>query len=188
MSFSSVALLLGALAVPPDTTVSLGVIRRDLTGDGKAETLRLIGVGRTIDSLAVTLSIESSGRIIYRASLVPLTHRVSYDADRRMRSRSQQRKWVAGYGRWFFGDAHFKHPAEFVTSWRDQAPARIAKIAQTIARDGSFFPDTARGTAIWTEMRREDVTIFEFPTGGDAVIAIGWSAHDARFYRLVECC
>jgi len=95
---SSVALLFGALAIPPDTTVSLGVIRRDLTGDGNAETLRLIGVGRTIDSLAVTLSVESSGKIIYRASLAPLTRRIGFDADRHMRSRSQQRKWVAGAG------------------------------------------------------------------------------------------
>jgi len=32
------------------------------------------------------------------------------------------------------------------------------------------------------------VTIFTFSPGGDAIVAIGWSARAGRFYRLLECC
>ena len=150
--------------------------------------MRLVGVGKTIDSLDVTLSIESSGTTVYRATLAPLTRRVGSDADQRFRSPAQQRAWVADFGRWFFSDANFKRVPEFVSSWRDQAPRRLAKIPEYIARDGGFYPDTARGTAVWREMQRSAITVFEFASGGDAIIAIGWSAHDGRFYRLLECC
>ena len=51
----------------PETTIVLGRVERDLTGDGKPELLRLIGRGRTIDSLDVTLTIEANGKILAHA-------------------------------------------------------------------------------------------------------------------------
>lgn len=91
-----------ALGAAADTTVLIGRAERDLTGDGKPEVLQLVGVGRTIDSLDVTLTITSGGRTIFRSGFAPLTRRIS--------------------------------------------------------------------------------------PGGDAIVAIAWSARDQRFYRIMECC
>src|SRR5688500_11950377 len=38
----------------PDTVIVLGMVERDLTGDGQPEVLRLTGVGQSTDSLDVT--------------------------------------------------------------------------------------------------------------------------------------
>jgi hypothetical protein len=181
-------LLVSAVAMQSDTTVVLGMVERDLTGDGKPEVLRLVGTGKTIDSLDVALSIESFGKTVYRMSLAPLTRRVGFDADRRMRTHAQQRKRVAEFGRWFFGDNKFLRPAAFLSSWGSQAPGRLAKIPEYIARDGAFYPDTVRAKFIWSEIQRSGVRIFEIASGGDAVVAIGWSGRDRRFYRVMECC
>ena len=93
------ASLLIALTVvlQPDTTVVLGLVGRDLTGDGKPEILRVLGVGPTIDNLEATFTVESAGTTLYRFT-------------------------------------------------------------------------------------------FTFSPGGDAIVAIGWSARAGRFYRLLECC
>jgi len=32
------------------------------------------------------------------------------------------------------------------------------------------------------------ITVFQYSPGGDAIDVIGWSAADARFYNLLECC
>lgn len=181
-------LLLSAVTVASDTTVLLGRTERDLTGDGKPEILRLVGTGKTVDSLDVTLSIESVGKTVYRISLAPLTRRVGFDADRSMRSRSQQREWIAEFGQWFFGNDKFVRPSDFLSAWGRQAPRRLAEIPEYIARDGAFYPDTLRAKAIWTEIQRSAVTIFEFSGGGDSILAIRWSASDDRFYRIMECC
>ena len=58
---------------PTDTVLVLGLVERDLTGDGQPEILRLTGVGRTTDSLDVTFVIESSGDTLFRRELEPLT-------------------------------------------------------------------------------------------------------------------
>jgi len=49
-------------------------------------------------------------------------------------------------------------------------------------------PDSTRARRIWEEMQTAGITIFEFSPGGDAVMSIGWSATDKRFYNLLECC
>jgi hypothetical protein len=73
----SLAILLASMVVlPADTVVVIGTTERDLTGDDRPEILRLVGVGRTVDSLDVTLSIESAGRTVYRARLAPITRTV----------------------------------------------------------------------------------------------------------------
>jgi hypothetical protein len=185
---SGLTALLLSMSASLDTTLVLGRVERDLTGDGKPEVLRLVGTGKTIDSLDVTLSIESLGATIYRIRLAPVTRRVGFDGDRRMRSPAQQRAWLADVGASFFHRNKFLRPIEFIASWRAQAPGHVAEIPGVIARDGRFFPDTVRAAAIWREIEAGTGTIFEFSPGGDGIIALGWSKLDARFYRLVECC
>src|SRR5688572_22973575 len=187
MSTLSAVLLIASIA-QSDTTITIATSRRDLTGDGKQEILRLVGVGRSIDSLSLTFSIESSGVVIYKRTLRPLTRRVGFDGDRRVRSSKEQRAFIAELGREFFADVKFSPPPVFMARWRRQAPGRADEILQVIARDGGFASDSLRAAAIWNEVQRAGLTIFEFSSGGDAIVAIAWSAADGRFYRLIECC
>jgi hypothetical protein len=215
----SVSIVVASIfAVQADTVVVIGTAERDLTGDGRPEILKLVGVGRSADSLDVTLSIESAGRTVYRVRLAPITRTVGFDRGRRMLSRAQYRKHLAEFGKWYFGATKFKRPREFVKSWREQAPQRLAEIPNFIDRDRksstivdslialgqspieakrtaqSLVPspassaDSIRAVGTWNEIQESGVTLFEFSAGGDNVTAIGWSARDRRFYRLLECC
>ena len=78
------AVLLSVLASPPiaDTTVNFAVVERDLTGDGTPEVLSLTGVGKTLDELAVTFVIRSSGQVLYTKSWH--LRRASFDPRRRV--------------------------------------------------------------------------------------------------------
>lgn len=179
MLTSFLAVLVFSTAAP-DTTVNLGVVRRDLTGDGVPETLSLTGRGRTIDTLDVTFTIASADRPLY-STTVRLTRR-TFDPRRRL-SDAEYRTRLNEYGGWFFADAKFMSTEGFVAKLRSSARLRIAMIPEVIAPG-----DSARGRKLWEEMQRAGVTVFEFATGGDGVTTIGWSATDQRFYRLWECC
>lgn len=170
-----------------DTTVTLGLVERDLTGDGKPETLRVVGVGPTIDNLDVTFTIESEGKTIYRFKLTWLTRDVGFDAGRRLLSAEQHRARLEEFQRWFFAKEKFQRPTEFVESLRVMAHLRVDEIPDVIARDRSPS-ETRDGGEIWKEILNSPVTIFTFSPGGDALVAIGWSARAGRFYRLLECC
>jgi len=170
----------------PDTTVVLGLVERDLTGDGKPEILRLAGVG-AIDNLDVTFTIESAGKTIYRSRLAPLTRSPGFDGNRRVLSAAQHRARVETFGRWFFAEEKFQRPGEFVEGLRAMSRAGVAAIPDVIARDRQPS-ETRDGGQIWQEIQNSPVTIFTFSPGGDAVVAIGWSTRAGRFYRLVECC
>jgi hypothetical protein len=196
-----------------DTVVTLGMVERDLTGDGRPEVLRLTGVGQPSDSLDVTLVIESSGNTLFQTRLLPLTRTVGFDARRRKLSRAEYRTRLDEYGDWFFGDGKFARPAEFVEQLRSETPGRMADIPFVIARDrkrqlfeslraaGRPVPedvrnpslsrewlDTADAVATWESIKSSGVTVFTYSPGGDAVYGIVWSARDRRFYRLWECC
>src|SRR3989442_2118691 len=59
------ATVLASTPVLSDTTVRLGIVERDLTGDNVPEILSLTGRGQTVDSLEVTFTITSSGRTLF---------------------------------------------------------------------------------------------------------------------------
>jgi hypothetical protein len=218
MLFSIAAVLATSIAAQVDTVVALGMIERDLTGDGRPDVLRLVGVGASLDSLGVTFSIQSSGRILFETQLSPMMRTVGYGAGRRELSASQQRARLAEFADWFFADVKFMRPDDFVERLRDTAPGHVPQIPDVIDRDRSYqfvldsllatghspadaermvrpllgrrrTPyDAARGARTWEEIRSTGVTVFEFSPGGDIVTAIAWSERDRRFYRLLECC
>lgn len=218
MLFSVVAVLASIMTVQADTVVILGMVERDVTGDGRPEVLRLVGVGKSVDNLDVTFSIESSGRIVLQTPLSPVIKTVGSGAGRRELSSSEHRARLKEFGDWFFGDSKFKRPDEFVAEWRRQAPAHVPRIPEVIDRDRRYqlavdsliatgysraeaersarslpggwgtADDSARAVGIWQEIQRTGATVFEFSPGGDAVTAIAWSVRDQRFYRLVACC
>lgn len=213
-----VAALASIMPVRADTTIVLGTVERDLTGDGTPEVLRLVGVGQSLDSLDVTFTIASSGEVVSRMSLPPITRTVGFDAGRRELSASEHRAHLDEFADWFFADANFKQPDELVAWMRHGLPGHIPRIPEVIDRDRrrqlvldsllrTGHPpaeaertarslvgppgapsDTARAVATWQEIQSIGVTVFEFSTGGDGVTAIVWSARDQRFYQLLECC
>jgi hypothetical protein len=196
-----------------DTVVILGMVERDLTGDGRSEVLRLTGVGQSTDSLDVTLVIESSGDTLFQTRLSPLTRTVGFDAGRRKLSPAEYRTRLDQFGGWFFGDGKFARPAEFAEQL-GRTSRRVADIPYVIARDrkrqlfdslraaGHPVPeaernapslsrewlDSAGAVAAWEKIQSSGVTVFTYSPGGDAVFGIVWSVPDRRFYRLWECC
>jgi hypothetical protein len=135
----------------------------------------------------VTFTIESAGRTIYRYDQTPMTRVAGFDAGRHVLSAEQHRARLEEFGPWFFGAEKFERPDAFVANLGKQAPARAGEIADVIARDRGTS-GTVPGEDIWREIRTAPVTIFTFSPGGDALVAIGWSARAGRFYRLLECC
>jgi hypothetical protein len=209
-----------ALGVPiqPDTVRVLGAVERDLTGDSRPEVLRVVAEGESVDSLAVTLTIESSGQILFRTALAPLTRTVGYDAGRRRISPAEHRTRLEEFGDWFFAESKFMRPDTFVARLRGSAGAHVGLIPDVIDRDrrypavvdsliragyaraeaerrvrfllrSSGTPyDTANAVRTWAAIQRSGVTVFEYSPGGDALTAIAWSVRDRRFYRLLDCC
>ena len=169
------------------TTVVLGLVERDLTGDGEPETLRVLGAGPTVGDLSATFTIESAGRTIYQFQLERLTRTVGVDGGRQVISPEQHRARLKEFGGSFFAAGKFQQPPEFVSGLAKMAPGRVAQIPDVIARDRASS-DMRDGRVIWQEIQESPVTIFTFSPGGDAVVAIGWSPQASRFYRLVECC
>lgn len=213
-----VSLLLAGLvsvALQADTVVVLGTTERDLTGDGRAETLRVIGGGRMVDSLGVTFTIESSGIVIYEIGLSPITRFVGFDHGNRARLQAEYEDLIRYYRTDFFAESRFTSPGEFVSWLQRSAPGRISEIPVVIGHDRrrqilrdsltsmnrpaaevesrvrrlrSEPSDSASGGVLWDTIRKAGVTVFQFPLGGDGLSAIAWSAVDRRFYRLFECC
>jgi hypothetical protein len=175
------------LAFQADTTVVLGHAERDLTGDGKPEVLRVVGVGPTIYDLGVTFTIESAGKTIYRYDMGRMTRTVGFDGGRHVISEEQHRTRIKEFGPWFFGKEKFQRPQEFVEFLRASAREHIAQIPNVIASD-QHASETVSASVIWEEIQQSPVTIFTFSPGGDRIEAIAWNARAGRFYRLFACC
>lgn len=182
------ALSAGAPQADADTVVSLGSVHVDLTGDGQAEVLELVGAGETIDSLEVTFSITSDGRVLYSERLRPVTRTLGFDAGKRLLSRAEHLQRLEEMEEFFFGEGRFSSAAAFVTSLERRAPRHIALIPGVIARDAGGDADVRRGEAIWEDMQRRAATVYTYSGGGDGRTAIAWSELDQRFYRLWQCC
>ncbi len=182
-----VAVMLAIGTAAPDTVVSLGTVRRDLTGDGVPEVLRLVGAGRSLDSLTVVFSIESAGQVIY-ADTFPITRVVREPGIPGRMSDAEYRPHLAQFGRWFFDVKKFMTPAQFLAELRQAAPTDIAAIPGLIGSVRRAPNDTTGGETVWREIQRAGVTIFEYSPGGDRVTAIAWSARDRVFYQILECC
>jgi len=174
-------------ALQQNTTVVLGHAERDLTGDGKPEILRVVGVGPTIDDLSVTFTIESRGRTIYRFDMGRMTRTVGYGTSRQVLSPQQHRDRIKQFGAVFFDKRKFEPPAEFIKSLRRMSESAVGEIPYVIERDRDVS-DAVAGSVIWQEIQSAPVTIFWFSPGGDRIEAIGWNARAGRFYPLLECC
>jgi hypothetical protein len=175
------------LALQSQTTQNLGYAERDLTGDGKPEILRVVGVGPTIYDLGVTFTIESAGRTIYKYDMGRMTRTVGFDGGRQVVSEEQHRNRLKEFGQSFFDEEKFMRPQEFLEFLRTHARLHIAEIPNVIAADQQAS-ETVPGTVVWDEILNSPVTIFSFSPGGDTIEAIGWNARAGRFYRLLSCC
>ena len=178
------SLVLALPVLPLDTTVTFGVVKRDLTGDTIPEVLTLVGTGRTIESLQVTFTIASEGQSLRLQSwrLTP----ASFDTQRQI-SAAEYRTRLGEYGGWFFSETRFMSPRMFL-SWLQASSRRgVRLIPVAIARDIALN-DTVRARRIWEQMQGAPITVFQFSPGGDRIQFIAWSATERRFYDLLECC
>lgn len=181
-----ISLFMVALLVPPvprDTIVTFGSVTRDLTGDTIPEVITLTGEGQSIDDLAVSFSIRSSGRTLYTRTW--RLARANYDGGGRPTA-AEHRARLREYGRWFFDNRKFMSPEGFLAKLRSSARLHIPLIPEVISHQSGS--DSTRARMIWEQMQTAGITIFEFSPGGDAVMSIGWSATDQQFYNLLECC
>ncbi len=167
-----------------DTNVTFGIVQRDLTGDGVPELLTLKGIGSTIDTLEVTFTIQSSGRVLYDRAW-RLT-RASFDPRRRITD-AELRARLGEFGNEFFAESKFMSPQGFLSWLQASARLHIPLVPDVIARDMTPH-NVPRARMIWEEMQAASITIFQFSPGGDRIRVIGWSATDDRFYNLLACC
>lgn len=184
MLLAVLAVSLGMSLAAQDTTMTFGVVERDLTGDGVPEVLTLSGTGNSTDSLEVTFTIRSSQRSLYSRTW-RLT-RASFNPRRRISDAEFQTR-LTEYGNAFFADSKFMSPTRFRSWLGTSARLHISETPEVVARE--MTPNNLpRARAIWDEMQAAGITVFQFSPGGDAVKVIGWSAADERFYDLLECC
>ncbi len=147
-----ISLLTAALLmplVPRDTTITFGILTRDLTGDTIPEVITLTAVGRTIDDLAVSFTIRSSGRTLYTRAW--RLARANYDGGGRP-TEAERRARLSEYGKWFFGDTQI-HVARALSG----QPPLVRPLAHSPHSRGDIAPD-ARARF---QSRAEDL-------GGDA--------------------
>jgi hypothetical protein len=62
--------------------VVLSALEFDLTGDGRAEVLEVLGMPQSPDSVEVCLVIRGADRVLYEVALAPLTRTIGFDAGR----------------------------------------------------------------------------------------------------------
>ncbi len=179
-------LLASAVSLQVSTTLVLGRVERDVTGDGKPEILQVVATG-PIENLDPVFTIQSAGRTIYTYKLLPLTPTVGFDGGKRAISLAQHKARLEEFGSWFFDAGKFQRPSEFVEDLRVSARLHVPEIPNTIAGDQSSS-ETRTGTEIWDEILNSRVTIFTFSPGGDLIVPIGWSERAGRFYILMNCC
>jgi hypothetical protein len=169
----------------PDTTFVLGRVEREITGDSVPEVLQLVAVGKTLDSLDVTFTIVSSGRVIFRLRMVPVTPR-TFDGQRRIPD-SEYRARISEYGKWFFLEEKFQSPDEYV-DYLTRAARRRAELIPHVIAKARPQTDLRSGADIWQEIRESKATVFSFSPGGDRIMALAWDANSRRFFNLIECC
>ena len=179
----------GCLAsVAPDTTVVLASLEFDLTGDGRAEVLEVLGMPQSPDSVEVRLVIRTPERVLSEVPLAPPTKTIGFDAGRRLLSEEEYQERLDRFGTFILNHDRFKTATEFEGWLQRSAPHRVSAIPEVIARDSGGLVDVATGSRLWDAIRQRDGTVFQFSPGGDLVVAIAWSQPHKRFYRLLECC
>jgi hypothetical protein len=175
-----------AVSLQSSTTLVLGRVERDVTGDGKPEVLQVAATG-PIENLDPVFTIQSSGKTIYSYRLAPLTPTMGFDGGKRAISLEEHKARLKEFGSSFFDSRKFQGPAAFVEELRASARLRVPEIPNVIAGDRSAS-EMRTGSEIWDEILQSRVTIFTFSPGGDVIVPIGWSERSGRFYRLMDCC
>ena len=171
---------------PSDTSLVLGVLSVDLTGDGIPEVMELLGEGPSVEELRVTLLIRSEGTVLYRTPLAPLTPTVGFGARRHRLSAPEYERYLSEFGEVFFSEDKVLPPSGFLNKWQKSARLSTSEIVSVIARD--IGGPVEAGAQLWTELQTRGALVFEYSPGGDRVVAIAWSESAGTFVNLVDCC
>jgi hypothetical protein len=159
-----------------DTTVVFAQTERDLTGDGRPEVLKLVGVGPSIYNLEPTLTIADAGRVIFTDQFMPMTRQIDFDGPVRLRTEAQHREFLREYGGWVFASSQFSSPAEYLRQMRSN-----------IAHDPPARPPLV-DRETWAEIVASGAVVFRYSRGGDNAEAIVWVESRKEFVRLLDCC
>jgi hypothetical protein len=197
---STLAVTLTLLGSMPDTALVLGSREIDMTGDGRPETLVLLGIGPSLDSLDLTFQIIADDRIVFAAAMRPLTRRIVADGQPRFRTPSEQLDYVAEYGRSFFADSRFVPAPRFLESYNRGTNPPSRRIPDVIARHRVAYranplggldlgpaADTTGAGSVLQEILAGGRPVFRISIGYDNTTEIAWSRLDQRFYRLIAC-
>jgi hypothetical protein len=180
-------------AARPDTVIMVASRSIDLTGDGAAEQLQLVGFGPSVAELELTLTILSGDRLLYTEEIRPFAS----DGPKPVLTATEYEARLKRFGDGFFADGKFQSPDVFEGSlglMSARIPGMIAlDLRRPVVPDPSGTPremmfDTTGVGAIWRAMRDRKVVVFDFQSGGDAVTYIAWNEADQRFYKVFQCC
>jgi hypothetical protein len=189
---------------------------RDLTGDGVPETLAVAAEGTHLDSLRITFTISSGGRVLYEESWWSAWYFV-YDAPLDSIPEARKRARILGHLEEFFEPGAFGAlagpppgaPGVSATAPGDEpldhisAQLRAPALRDSLARAGvdsataalraeqeayagGAWHSDARAT--WREMYERAPTTFTFFSGGEHTRTIAWSGRHWRFFTVESCC
>ena len=164
-------------------------IARDLTGDGRPESLRLMAYGQRPESLRVTLSISSVDHAVLYTISWPsagyFAHEGPIDSISHSRLAAQVREELSG----FFSDDAFGTVG--VVDSGDAVETIGHQVCVKFSNDAfiadSACPDTL-ARPLWKEMRRLRTVTFSFGSGGEVSRTIAWSVPMRRFLEVFACC
>ena len=163
-------------------------VARDLTGDGRAETLRLVARGYRPESLKVTFSITAVDSVLYTLSW-PSDGYFAYEGPIESIPPSRLAERTRSALSRFLNDDAFGTTAEVdsgeaVETISHQLCVTFAN--GTYATDPSCLDTLVR--PLWQDMVRRNVVTFSFGSGGEVSRTIVWSTRMRRFLEVFACC
>lgn len=157
---------------------------RDLTGDGRIDTLLLTATGTRPESLHVQFTIRSAGRTVYEETWSSAYY-FAYDAPVESIPTVRVRSAVSRHlGRFFAAESFGRLSSADSAEAFDILPYEVC--GDSVAR-GPGCP--ARVIArTWRDLLASARVTFTFFSGGEYTRTIAWSRRARRFYVVFSCC
>lgn len=144
----------------------------DMTGDGRAERLRLHASGSLADSLELTFTISSDSRVLYEDVFV-VDRVVGFDASPRPAS-AEEWDGLLDYYRGSFELGRFTTVQDFTRRRRLDPDVRPRGVDIDAAQ--------------WRVLLTSDVPVFSYSPGGDRSYSLAWSEAAGSFLDMYPCC
>lgn len=175
------ALVLVPLVAPAQSVWYEKATERDLTGDGRPETLLLRALGSAPDSLIIRFTIEGTGGTLYRAQWLSSWYFFYYPEPLDSIPRETVERTVRRHLEEFLSPDKFRRV-------RDEPglTPEERELGDAYALD--YYAGRARADSILQEMLDRNVPTFTYFSGYELIRTIAWSPSKGRFYVILECC